>query len=146
MKSILFVVDLGHFKAYSIERTELGTPRVELIESYDTLDAHGKFSEKFSDKPGRFGMGGERSTLKGYGEAHNLETEKQKRLLKSVADEIVRLVQSEDCGRWYLAAPKKINSRLVELIDEETRRTLRKNIPVDLTKADKSELLERLGI
>ncbi len=142
MKEIVIVVDLGHFKAYRLIKSPMGSPRLELIEEYDNISAHGRLSEKLSDEAGRFGMGMEKGSIKGYGEAHHLELDIQKKIIKLIVKDINALINAEKPERWYLAAPKKVNNQIVENLLTEVRETLKKNVKADLTKVKKSELLE----
>jgi Protein required for attachment to host cells len=138
---IIFVVDLGHFKAYEISETPTG-PKIALLESRDYIDAHGKLSDKVSDKAGRFRLGGgKEGAAMGYGEPHNIELEEEKRLLKLIADNISDVLGREQCGEWHLAAPSEINGRILNNLVPELTSRIGKNISADLTKTKKSELL-----
>jgi hypothetical protein len=138
---IIFVVDLGHFKAYRISETPTG-PKITLIESSDYIDSHGKLSEKVSDRAGRFALGtGKEGAAKGYGEPHNMELEEEKRLMKLIAEDISSVLGREECGEWHLAAPGEINGRIVNNLAPGLAARIGKNIAADLTKTKKSELL-----
>jgi hypothetical protein len=53
-KIIIITADLGHFKAYRITKDPLETsPIVTLIESYDSIEGHGKLGDKLSDAAGK---------------------------------------------------------------------------------------------
>jgi hypothetical protein len=142
MEKIIVVVDLGHFKAYKVTKEPLESTRTKLIKSYDAIDAHGKLSEKLSDNAGRFGIGkGKNGAAKGYGEPHNLHLEIEKKLIKTIAQDINELIKKEKLPQWYLAAVRKINKQVVELLNAAVRAKLEKNITADLTKTHKSEIL-----
>ncbi len=141
MGEVVIVTDLGHFKAYRLVQNPLESPRLELIKEEDIIDAHGRLSEKLTDEAGRFGMGGERSSLKGYGEKHNLESEMEKKIIKSISREIIEIIKSENPERWHLSAAKTINNKILSYIDQGILRKLKKNIKADLTKLSKKELL-----
>ncbi|MBI5102536.1 MAG: host attachment protein [Nitrospirae bacterium] len=144
MKKIIVTVDLGHFKAYNVTKEDMESPRITLIESYDSVEGHGKISEKFSDKTGRFGsVGSKNGTTTGSGEPHNTQLENSKRQLKLIAKDINSIITRGNCDGWYLAAGKKINNQIVENLDPSVRAKLEKNILSDLTKADKAALLDR---
>lgn len=144
MSKVIIVVDLGHFKAYRVTKEPLAkSARAELIESYDSLSARVKLSDKLSDAAGRFRLsGGKNGKAAGYGEAHNLETEEEKRLVRQIAEDINELLSREKCEKWYLAAGKHINSQIVEHLEPGVKAKLDKNVPCNLTKAGKSELLD----
>lgn len=138
---IICVVDLGHFKAYRISDTPTG-PKITLIESSDYVDAHGKLSEKVTDRAGRFGLGGgKEGSAKGYGEPHNIELEGEKRLLKLIADDISAVLGREQYGEWYFAAPGEINGRIIDNLAPGITSRIGKNVASDLTKIKKAELL-----
>lgn len=141
MSKLIIAVDLGHFKAYKVSKKPLESERVEMIESFDNTDAHGKIGEKLSDSAGQFGLGGGKNGIKGYGEPHNMEIENKKRAVKWLANNINELIFRENCKKWYLAAGKKINNRLVDCLDPDVKAKLSKNIASDLTKVKKSEIL-----
>ena len=142
MNKMIVTVDLGHFKAYSFTETPTGD-KIELIESYDSVESHGKFSEKFSDANGRFGeSGGKNGTASGNSEPHNTALELEKRAIKLIARNINSLILQEDCKKWYMAASKKINSQIVENLDPTVTARMEKNISSDLTKIPKAEILK----
>ncbi|MEN8264125.1 MAG: host attachment protein [Nitrospirota bacterium] len=142
-KIIIITADLGHFKAYRITKDPLeASPEITLIESYDSIEGHGKLGDKLSDAAGRFGRGGvKEGTAKGSGERHNIELETEKRLIKMIAKDIDDLTVSEGCDKWYLAAGEKINRQIVENLKPEVKDKLLKNITANLTKIGKSEIL-----
>ncbi|MBI5665033.1 MAG: host attachment protein [Nitrospirae bacterium] len=141
-KTIIVVADLGHFKAYRITEEPLESPRVLLIESYDSLEGHGKLVDKLSDMAGRFGRGGGKDeSAMGSGERHTIGLETEKRLIKLIAKNIDTLISNEKCETWCLAASKKINRPVVESLKPGVKAKLDKNITADLTKIDKSEIL-----
>ncbi len=143
-KIIIIVADQGHFKAYKVTKDPLESPRITLIESYDSIEGHGKLGEKLSDAAGRFRRGGgKEEAAKGSGERHNIELETEKRLTKMIAKDIDALIVSEKCERWHLAAGEKINRRIIERLKPEVKAKLDKNITADLTGIDKSAILSR---
>lgn len=142
MNKVVIIVDLGHFKAYRVSKEAGESAKLELIESYDSLEAHGRLSEKLTDRSGNFGEGvGTGVAATGHGEAHNMETENQKRLIKLIAGDINAVITTEGCARWDLAAARAINSQVVENLDPVVKAKLHKNITADLTKTAKSEIL-----
>lgn len=141
--TIIIAVDLGHFKAYRVTKDPLEiSPRVTLIESYDSIEGHGKLGEKLSDVAGKFrSPGGKEETAKGPGERHNIELEMEKRLSKMIAKDIDALIKSEKCEKWYLASGEKINRQIIKNLKPESKERLSKNITADLTGVGKSEIL-----
>ena len=142
MSTIIITVDLGHFKAYRVTRNPFGSPTIDLIESYDSLEGHGKLAEKFYDAAGRFvGGGGKGEVAKGYGEPHHLELEIRKKLEKMIAMDINALIKKEECESLYLAATEKIGKAIISNLELTVKSKLAKKIAVDLTKIPKSEIL-----
>ncbi len=144
MDKIVFVADLGHFKAYTFSKTPQGTGKLDLFESFDSMEAHGKFSEKVTDQAGKFGESvGKNSSVQGSGEAHNVDIENEKRIIKNIAKSINKIVAEKSCDAWHLAAEKAINGQILEFLDPSVKSKLEKNIASNLTKADKSEIVSR---
>jgi len=144
MNKIVVVADLGRLNAYKLSKTPQGTGKLDLIESFNTLEAHGKYSDKFTDQAGKFGESvGKNSYAGGSGEAHNIELESEKRVVKTIAKTITKIVKEEKCDSWHLAAEKAINSQIVECLDPAIKAKLEKNIPLNLTKVEKSEIINR---
>ncbi|RJQ20045.1 MAG: hypothetical protein C4560_05595 [Nitrospiraceae bacterium] len=142
MSTIIITVDLGHFKAYRVTMHPVGSPTIELIENYDSIEGHGKLSDKVSDTAGRFvGGGGKGEVAKGYGEPHHLESETRKRLVKMIATDINTLIKKEACENWHLAATEKINKEIITKLEPKVKSRLDKSVPADLTKIHKSEIL-----
>ncbi|MDA8077351.1 MAG: host attachment protein [Nitrospiraceae bacterium] len=146
MGKIIIVADLGHFKAYRVVKNPLESPRVELIENYDSIEAHGRFAEKVTDTAGRFGMaGGRKGAAKGYGEPHHMELEMQKKVVKLIAGDINAIIAREGYPRWYLAAEKRIHSQVLENLNPEVKTKLVKKITSDLTKTKAPDILARFA-
>jgi|MudIll2142460700_1097286.scaffolds.fasta_scaffold01267_6 hypothetical protein len=146
MDKVIIAVDLGHFKAYKVTKNELESPRIQLIESYDSIEAHGKLSDKLSDTSGRFGMGGGKNgAAKGYGEPHNMELEMEKKAAKLIAKDINSIIKKEGSPKWYLAASKMINSQILDNLDAGVKAKLDKNIMSDLTKISKSDIMKHFS-
>jgi hypothetical protein len=146
MSEILIVTDLGTFKAYEIVKEPLESPKLELIKAFENIPAYAKVSDIMADQAGRFGVeqsGG--GVIKGYGEKHHLEEEIEKRILKTIAEEIENILEEHKPKVWHLATEKTINNKLLELISENTKKILSKNIKANLTKLGKKELLEYLN-
>jgi hypothetical protein len=142
MNKIVIAVDLGHLKAYGITTTVTGD-KIDLIESYDSVEAHGKLSEKFTDADGKFGQGGGKNgAITGNGESHNTKLEIEKRAIRLLARDISALITKQKCSKWYLAASKQINSQILENLPPAVKACLDKNITSDLTKIPKSEILK----
>jgi hypothetical protein len=144
MTTIIIAVDLGHFKAYKVGKTKIGNSKMQLIESYDSVEAHGKLLDRITDQAGRFRMGGGKggtTKAKGYGEPHNMLLEEEKRLIKLIAKDINAIIGREECEAWCLAAPAEINGRILEDLLPEVKAKLGKNVTCNLTRSKKLEIL-----
>lgn len=143
MKNKLIVVtDLGLLKAYKLYKNETDTNhRIEVVQEIQLTEAHRKLTELLSDQAGRFATAGTAGAS--AGERHNIELEHRKRLIKQLAEHLTSLLRSQDVDMCYFAASKEINHKILELVPQELRNKIAKNIPADLTKLGKAELLDR---
>jgi Protein required for attachment to host cells len=144
MTTIIIAVDLGHFKAYKVGKTKIGNSKMQLIESYDSIEAHGKLLDRITDQAGRFRMGGVKggtTKAKGYGEPHNMKLEEEKRLIKLIAKDINTIIGREECEAWCFAAPAELNNRIIENLLPDVKAKLGKNVTCNLTRSKKLEIL-----
>ena len=146
MKNTLVIVtDLGCLKAYRVENHQSNqTPRLELVEEFNNPAAHGKLVDKVTDLSGRFPRSSGMPNATGVmsdGERHNIELESRKRLVRQLAQRLNRLLGSKEVERCLLAASREINHQLLEELEPLARAKIEKNIPVDLTKLDRAEIL-----
>jgi hypothetical protein len=145
----LLVADLASFKAYRVETSRFNrSPRLELMEAFDNAEAHGRLVDKVSDLSGRFprGMGANGTTgVMSDGERHNIELEHRKRLARRLADRVNALMRRDDVDVCYLAASKEINHQILEEVEPRLRAKIGKNVAADLTKINKSELLQHFA-
>lgn len=143
MDRLIIAVDLGHFRAYKLSTDSPGSPKINLVESYDSVEGHGKLSEKVSDGAGRFGVGGGKNgAAKGYGEPHNIELEAEKKAARLIAKDIAAVIGREGTKKWWFAAAHKLNSLVLENLDTEVKSNLDKNVNANLTKTNKSQILK----
>ncbi|MBI5849182.1 MAG: host attachment protein [Nitrospirae bacterium] len=143
MDKVIIAVDLGHFKAYKVTKQEHESPKIELIESYDSMEAHGKLSDKLSDSAGRFAEGGGKNgAAKGYGEPHNIALEMEKKAAKLISNDINAIIKKEGLPKWHLAASKMINNQILDNLDAAVKAKLDKNIMSNLTNTDKSDIMK----
>ena len=143
MDRLIITVDLGHFRAYKLSTDSPGSPKINLVESYDSVEGHGKLSEKVTDEAGRFGVGGgKKGAAKGYGEPHNIELEAEKKAARLIAKDIATIISREGIKKWWFAASHKINSLVIENLDAEIKSNLDKNVNSNLTKKHRSEILK----
>jgi hypothetical protein len=75
------------------------------------------------------------------GERHNIELESRKRLVRQLAQRLNGLVGSKEIERCLLAASREINHQLLEELEPLVRAKIEKNLPVDLTKLERAEIM-----
>ncbi len=139
---LIVVADLAMLKAYKLERNEINNShRLELVHQVELSEAHQKLVDRLSDQAGRFGSAGAPGAASG--ERHNIELEHRKRLVKLLVEHMTTLLRQADIDTCYFAASKEINHKILELLPQELRAKITKNIPADLTKLGKAELLAR---
>ena len=161
LESIIIVGDLGELKAYKVYEEVVINPkddaqtshkhnkgtliealRTELVTAVDFVDAHKKITDEVTDKVGRnrapHGAGES-------GEPHNLKLEIEQRLLKEIADTIMKIVRDTNPKKWHLAFPAEHNKALLDRIDPDVSGKLGINLSEDLTKEKPEKLLSRFG-
>ena len=147
MNNVVIAADLGHFKAYRITQDpeKLTSPRIELIEAFDTIEGKEKISERYTDSPGAFRRKGGRdiSGAGGVGERHSRDKERERRLVRLAAESIAKLLVREGLPKWHLCACKSINNRLISSLPQLARTRLGRVVKADLTGVGKDEILSR---
>ena len=143
--TLVVVIDLGCFKAFRLENNQPNqTPRLEPVEEFNSAEAHGKLVDKVTDLSGRFphssGVAGTRGAMSD-GERHNIELESRKRLVRQLARRFNALARSPEVERCLLAASREINHQLLEELEPQVRAKIEKNVPADLTKLERAEIL-----
>src|SRR5580765_7640210 len=138
MKNTLVVVaDLGRLKAFRLQNSdESRSPRLELLEEFMNVAAHGKLVDKVTDQSGRFSRGGARSAENAMadGERHNIELEMRKRLVRQLAEHFNSLARGREGEAFFLAARREINKQLLGQFEPRGRAKVERLIPSDLTK------------
>lgn len=147
MKNTLVVVaDLGCLKAYKLENGMSRAPRLELVEQFDNPEAHNRMVERVTDQSGRFPRGAAKlahGNVMSDGERHNIELEQRKRFVRELARRLNALARNKEIERCFLAASREINHQLVEELEPQVRAKIEKNVPADLTKLERADILQR---
>ena len=145
MNTLLVVADLGGFKAFKLEDGNAlnQTPRLELLEQFDNREAHHRMVDKVSDLAGRFprATGSRALGAMSDGERHNIELESRKRFIRQLAQRLNTLARNRDIDRCLLAASREINHPLLEELEPQVRAKIVKNVPADLTKLGRVDIL-----
>jgi hypothetical protein len=140
--SLIIVTDRGSLKAYRVDETPTRGPSLQLVQAFNITDAHGKLVDKVSDLAGRFpvsdGAGGRHANS--IAERTQLETETDRRIHKQLADQIVKLVQSDGVEGWSFAAPASIHAAIVDLLPASVRDRIVEHVKSDLVKTEPSKL------
>lgn len=142
--TIIIVADLGELKAYKVEEHK-GTVRnqmkisqsLELINDENFISGRKKLGEVMSDSGGNF-VG---DTLEG----ENIQTERENRTIKDIAQDIDMIVKEMQPQQVFLAFPKAHNHELTDKLSQETKAVLVKNVAADLVKTNKEKLLSHFA-
>jgi Protein required for attachment to host cells len=149
MKETLVVVtDLAGFKAFRLNTDYWQrTPRLELFQEFGNAKAHERLIEKVTDLAGRFPRSDSALHAAGAmadGERHNIERELRKRYVRQLAGRLNSLLRGAE--RCYLAASRKMNRQLWDELESQARAKIEMNVPADLTKVSKSDLLRHFNL
>lgn len=122
---------------------------MELLEEYSDTEAHQRLVEQVSDSGGRFprrtgSVGGARAMSDG--ERHNINLERRKRGVRKMAGRLDSLMQNPEIEQCFLAASREIMNPLLEELSAGARSKIGMNIPADLMKASKVELLRQFRV
>ena len=55
--SLIIVTDRGSLKAYKVSETPTRGPHLQLVQAFDTTEAHGRYQDKLTDQAGAFPNG-----------------------------------------------------------------------------------------
>lgn len=142
MKNTFIVLaDLGHLRAFQPQKAEPGVGRefdLKEIKLAPLSHVPSPVSEQVTDQAGRFAAGAAPGSARGcgmsHGEAHNLQTEDERRLIKELAARIDALIAKHNPARWILAAPSAILPRVKDSLHPTSKKVLAETQAADLTK------------
>lgn len=137
--SLIIVTDRGSLKAYKVTETPTRGPHLELVQAFDTTDAHGRYQDKLTDQAGSFPSGaapGQNSTAERTG----IDIENDRRIFKQLADSITEIAGREGRDGWSFAAPASIHSAIVELLPAAVRDKIVEYVKSDLVKIEPAKL------
>jgi hypothetical protein len=137
--SLIIVTDRGSLKAYKVTETPTRGPHLELVQAFDTTDAHGRYQDKLTDQAGAFPSGAA-SGQNSSGERTGIESENDRRIHKQLADSITEIVEREGRDGWSFAAPASIQSAVVELLSPAVRDKIVELVKSDLVKIEPAKL------
>src|SRR5437867_8230493 len=144
--SLVIVADRGSLKAYRVNETPTRGPSLQLIQSLNLTDAHGRFVDKLTDVAGRFpvtdGAGGHHGAAS-IAERTQLINETDRRIQKELADQIVKIVSGNKKEGWSFAAPSEIHGAIVDLLPPAVRERIVEHVKSDLVKVEPAKLISR---
>jgi len=140
-ETLVIVADLGRLKAYKFGSTVRGTPRLELSEQFALEEGHRRVRDEVTDSAGRRGVPTQGNRGAPLADAHNLELETERRMVKEIGRHIERLARNHPGLGIHFAAHKEINRAVIEALPRPVRERLQSNLSLDLTKASKEELI-----
>ncbi len=146
----LVLAGLGRFKVYRFEQgREFSHPRLQLLEDFETAVTR-HLSGEVSDQAGQFRRGvptaAEGATAMSDGEQHNMDLERRRRALKTVARRVSDLVNREKgADGLYFAADAQINRAILDELDAGARAKLQKNVTANLTKLDSAQIIQHFS-
>jgi hypothetical protein len=142
-RRLLVVTDLGLLKAYELTETSRGTPHLDRIEELMLDEVHHRLTERITDLAGRRAAPTQKKWGAPMADDHNLRLETKRRVIRQIVGRLEELLQKRDYEACWLAADGEINRQVLEQLPGGLRRRIEKNIPLDLIKASKEELLKR---
>jgi len=145
MYSLIIVADLGRMKAYRITRDELqpnSPPSFEDLADIDLENQHSKVSDRFTYQAGRFKSGtGSASAGERLSEEERAEGQQLEAMAETISD-----VAAATEGKIYFAAPQTVLRQLVGALKAEVRQRITRELPLNLVKAPKLDLLKRFEL
>lgn len=145
MNALIVVTDLGRMKTYRLTKDDLqpGTsPAFEDVADVDLENLHSQVSGRVTDKAGRFAYGAGSIAV---GERHSEEEQAEIDQLHAISESIQKTVSGETTD-IYLAAPQPMIRQLLESLPAGLTQRIRKQLPLNLVKAPKLDLLKRFGL
>ena len=138
--SLIIVTDRGSLKAYKVSETPNRGPHLQLVQAFDTTDAHGRYQDKLTDQAGAFPSGAAPGQMNSIAERTGIDTENDRRIFKQLADSITEIAEREGKDGWSFAAPASIHSAVVELLPPAVRDKIVEYVKSDLVKIEPAKL------
>jgi hypothetical protein len=138
--SLIIVTDRGTLKAYKVNETPTRGPSLQLVQAFDTTDAHGRYQDKLTDQAGSFPSGAGPGAMNSTAEQTGIEIENDRRICKQLADSIVEVVEREGRAGWSFAAPASIHAAVVDLLPDGVRDRIVEHVKSDLVKIEPAKL------
>src|SRR5437016_6968561 len=139
--SLIIVTDRGSLKAHKVNETPTRGPSLQLVQAFNITDAHGKLVDKVTDLAGRFPVSDGAGMHHGASISESkLATETDRRIYKQLADQIVKIVNSDGVEGWSFAAAPDIHKEIVDLLPRNVRDRIVEHVKSDLVKIEPAKL------
>ena len=138
--SLIIVTDRGSLKAYKVNETPTRGPSLQLVQAFNITDAHGKLVDKVTDFAGRYSADGAGAHPGASIAETKLENETDRRIYKQLADQIVKIVNSDGVQGWSFAAAPDIHKAIVDLLPGRVRDRIVEHVKSDLVKIEPAKL------
>jgi hypothetical protein len=138
--SLIIVTDRGTLKAYKVNETPTRGPSLQLVQAFDTTDAHGRYQDKLTDQAGSFPNGAAPGQIISSAYRRGFDNQHDRRIVKQLADSITEVVQREGNDGWSFAAPASIHSAVVDQLPSEIRDRIVEHVKSDLVKIEPAKL------
>ena len=139
---LLLLADRGCLKAFHVNRKAPHRPAARLIDSWSFEEAHGDFSDRYSDQAGSFPEGGTGGQGNAHAERMTLDAERETRIFRQIATRLTAFLEEHEPARWGFAAPAEINGAILDGLDERWKERLTVNLTRDLINHPAQEMLE----
>jgi hypothetical protein len=137
--SLIIVTDRGSLKAYKVSETPTRGPHLQLVQAFDTTDAHGRYQDKLTDQAGASSSGAP-GQMNSIAERTGIDTENDRRIFRQLADSITEIAEREGKDGWSFAAPASIHSAVVDLLPPVVRDKIVEHVKSDLVKIEPAKL------
>src|SRR5262245_6135500 len=125
--SLVIVTDRGSLKAYRVNETPTRGPSLQLVQSFNMTDAHGRLIDKVSDVAGSFPVtegAGEHREQGSIAERPHLATATDRRIQEDVAAQIDKIASQKGKDDWSFAPPLDIHAVIVDLLAAAVRQRI----------------------
>jgi len=149
VKDLVIVANLGEMKVYVANPRDLEAEaglkedhiKLDLLNDVDFIEAHKHLKDLVTDMAGRFKADAGKMGAS-IAEENHLNQEIERELIKVLADEIVKMVNSAMPPRYFLALPEPIFNRVMDIVlkDNTAKERLFRFVKEDLVKTDKTKL------
>lgn len=138
--SLIIVTDRGGLKAYKVNETPTRGPSLQLIQAFNTTDAHGRMGDKVTDLAGRFAVSNGAGVHQASIAETKLETETDRRIYRELAEQIAKVVKTDGVEGWSFAAAPDIHKAIVDLLPADVRNRIVEHVKSDLVKIEPAKL------